>query len=69
MILVFDGADDRAMKAAAGVANQLGKPWVLDPAAVGAYGFRIKACLEFIELKHTVVRGNGSDIIALSWFR
>ncbi|KAJ0810557.1 putative hydroxyethylthiazole kinase [Helianthus annuus] len=55
-----------AMKAAAGVANQLGKPWVLDPAAVGASGFRLKACLELIELKPTVVRGNGSEIIALS---
>ncbi|KAF5823077.1 putative hydroxyethylthiazole kinase [Helianthus annuus] len=55
-----------AMKAAAAVANQLGKPWVLDPAAVGASGFRLKACLELIELKPTVVRGNGSEIIALS---
>ncbi|MFS7907849.1 putative hydroxyethylthiazole kinase [Helianthus anomalus] len=55
-----------AMKAAAGLANQLGKPWVLDPAAVGASGFRLKACLELIELKPTVVRGNGSEIIALS---
>ncbi|MFS8008948.1 putative hydroxyethylthiazole kinase [Helianthus anomalus] len=57
------------MKVAAGVANQLGKPWVLDPAAVGASGYRINACLEFIELKHTVVRRNGSEIIALFWFR
>lgn len=55
-----------AMKAAAGVANQLGKPWVLDPAAVGASGFRLKACVELVELKPTVIRGNGSEIIALS---
>lgn len=55
-----------AMKAAAGVANRLGKPWVLDPAAVGASGFRLKACLELIELKPTVIRGNGSEIISLS---
>ncbi|KAK9058443.1 hypothetical protein SSX86_023285 [Deinandra increscens subsp. villosa] len=55
-----------AMKAAAGVANQFGKPWVLDPAAVGASGFRLKACLELIELKPTVIRGNGSEIISLS---
>ncbi|CAI9268783.1 unnamed protein product [Lactuca saligna] len=55
-----------AMKAAAGLANQLGKPWVLDPAAVGASSFRLKACLELIELKPTVIRGNGSEIIALS---
>ncbi|KAL8204614.1 hypothetical protein R6Q57_010237 [Mikania cordata] len=55
-----------AMKAAAGVANRLAKPWVLDPAAVGASGFRLKACLELIELKPTVIRGNGSEIISLS---
>ncbi|KAD5803659.1 hypothetical protein E3N88_15019 [Mikania micrantha] len=55
-----------AMKAAAGVANRLAKPWVLDPAAVGASGFRLKACLELIELKPTVIRGNGSEIICLS---
>ncbi|KAI3778523.1 hypothetical protein L2E82_07885 [Cichorium intybus] len=54
------------MKAAAGVANQLGKPWVLDPTAVEASSFRLKACLELIELKPTVIRGNGSEIIALS---
>ncbi|XP_076896517.1 hydroxyethylthiazole kinase-like [Bidens hawaiensis] len=55
-----------AMKAAAGVANKFNKPWVLDPAAVGASGFRLKACLELVELKPTVIRGNGSEIIALS---
>ncbi|KAI3683370.1 hypothetical protein L1987_83873 [Smallanthus sonchifolius] len=55
-----------AMKAAGGLANQLGKPWVLDPAAVGASSFRLKACLELIELKPTVIRGNGSEIISLS---
>lgn len=55
-----------AMKAAAGLANQLGKPWVLDPVAAGASSFRLKACLELIRLKPTVIRGNGSEIIALS---
>ncbi|KVI00325.1 hydroxyethylthiazole kinase [Cynara cardunculus var. scolymus] len=55
-----------AMKAAAGVANVYGKPWVLDPAAVGASSFRLNACLELIELQPTVIRGNGSEIISLS---
>lgn len=55
-----------AMKAAAGVANELGKPWVLDPAAVGASSFRLKSCLELVELKPWVIRGNGSEIIALN---
>ncbi|KAI3780316.1 hypothetical protein L2E82_10293 [Cichorium intybus] len=55
-----------AMKAAAGVSNQSGKPWILDPPGVGASSFRLKACLELIELKPIVIRGNGSEIIALS---
>lgn len=55
-----------SMKAAAELASQLRKPWVLDPAAVSCSGFRLKACLELIELKPTVIKGNGSEIIALS---
>lgn len=55
-----------AMKAAAELAAQLGKPWVLDPVAAGASGFRLKACLELVGLKPRVIRGNGSEIIALS---
>ncbi|XP_059652293.1 hydroxyethylthiazole kinase [Cornus florida] len=55
-----------AMKSAAELANQSGKPWVLDPVAAGASGFRLKACLELVGLKPTVIRGNGSEIIALS---
>uniref|UniRef100_A0A5B6YK17 hydroxyethylthiazole kinase n=1 Tax=Davidia involucrata TaxID=16924 RepID=A0A5B6YK17_DAVIN len=55
-----------AMKSAAELANQLAKPWVLDPVAAGASSFRLKACLELVGLKPTVIRGNGSEIIALS---
>ncbi|GMN61431.1 hypothetical protein TIFTF001_030521 [Ficus carica] len=55
-----------AMKLAADVAVRSGKPWVLDPVAAGASGFRLKACLELVELKPAVIRGNGSEIIALS---
>nr|GEW30610.1 hydroxyethylthiazole kinase [Tanacetum cinerariifolium] len=54
------------MKGAAGVANELGMKWVLDPAAVGASGFRMKACLELVGLGPSVIRGNGSEIIALN---
>lgn len=53
------------MKSAAELAIQLGKPWVLDPVAAGASSFRLKACLELVQLKPTVIRGNGSEIIAL----
>lgn len=54
-----------AMKMAAQVANECNKPWVLDPVAAGASGFRLKACLELLKLRPSVVRGNGSEIMAL----
>ncbi|KAL8479781.1 hypothetical protein ACS0TY_026641 [Phlomoides rotata] len=54
-----------AMKAAAQVAIECNKPWVLDPVAAGASGFRLKACLDLLKLGPTVVRGNGSEIMAL----
>ncbi|KAK6790181.1 hypothetical protein RDI58_013981 [Solanum bulbocastanum] len=53
------------MKLAAQVANQSKKPWVLDPVAAGGSNFRLKACLELLALKPSVVRGNGSEILAL----
>ncbi|GAB2295368.1 hypothetical protein Dimus_029539 [Dionaea muscipula] len=55
-----------AMKSAAALSVQLWKPWVLDPVAAGASSFRLRACLELVELKPSVIRGNGSEIIALS---
>lgn len=55
-----------AMELAAETASNLGKPWVLDPVAAGASTFRLNACLELLKLKPTVIRGNGSEIIALS---
>ncbi|VFQ82234.1 unnamed protein product [Cuscuta campestris] len=54
------------MKLAAQVARNSGKPWVLDPVAAGASSFRLKACSELLELSPTVVRGNASEILALS---
>jgi len=55
-----------AMKRAAAIATDNGKPWVLDPVAAGSSGFRLRACLDLVQLKPTVIRGNGSEIIALS---
>jgi hydroxyethylthiazole kinase len=54
------------MKLAAKFASDSGKPWVLDPVAAGASGFRLKSCLELVELKPTVIRGNASEVLALS---
>ncbi|KAG9447688.1 hypothetical protein H6P81_013816 [Aristolochia fimbriata] len=55
-----------SMKAAAAFCSQLGKPWVLDPVAVSASEFRMKACRELVGLRPSVIRGNPSEIIALS---
>ncbi|KAJ7979717.1 hydroxyethylthiazole kinase family protein [Quillaja saponaria] len=55
-----------AMKAAAELSSKLGKPWVLDPVACGASSFRLNACLELVALKPIVIRGNGSEIVALA---
>ncbi|XP_057959343.1 hydroxyethylthiazole kinase [Malania oleifera] len=55
-----------AMKAAVEIAVRLEKPWVLDPVAAGASGFRLQACLELVGLRPAVIRGNASEIIALS---
>lgn len=55
-----------AMKRAAAIAAHNGKPWVLDPVAAGSSGFRLRACLDLVQLRPTVIRGNGSEIIALS---
>lgn len=55
-----------SMTAAAGAAVRAGKPWVLDPVAAGATGHRLKACLEMVGMGPTVVRGNGSEILALA---
>ncbi|KAL2530890.1 Hydroxyethylthiazole kinase [Forsythia ovata] len=54
-----------AIKLAVQVANENKKPWVLDPVAAGASGFRLKACLELLRTNPTVVRGNASEIMAL----
>ncbi|XP_058724334.1 hydroxyethylthiazole kinase-like [Vicia villosa] len=55
-----------AMITAAKLCSQLDIPWVLDPVAVSASAFRFKACVQLVIFKPTVIRGNASEIIALS---
>ena len=55
-----------AKKLAAKQAVALGKPWVLDPDGCGATSYRTRACLDMLHCRPTVVRGNGSEIMALS---
>ncbi|WP_022732766.1 hydroxyethylthiazole kinase [Thalassospira lucentensis] len=53
------------MIAAAKSANDAGKPWVLDPVAHFATGYRQGTTTELLKLNPTIIRGNASEIIAL----
>ncbi|EBA06572.1 hydroxyethylthiazole kinase [Sagittula stellata] len=55
-----------AMTDAAAAANDHGKPWVLDPVAVGATTYRQTVAAQLLALNPTVIRGNASEIIALA---
>ena len=55
-----------AMLEAAAVAREAGTPWVLDPVAVGATGYRGDVAARLIALAPDVVRGNASEIMALA---
>ena len=55
-----------AMKLAAVAAREAGTPWVLDPVAVGAIGYRSTVAVELLGARPQVVRGNASEIIALA---
>lgn len=55
-----------SMEAAARAAVANGKPWVLDPVAVGATAFRRSLGARLMALSPTVVRGNASEIISLA---
>lgn len=55
-----------AAREAARAASEAGVPWVLDPVAVGALVHRTALAHELCELRPTAIRGNASEIIALS---
>lgn len=47
-------------------AKSQGKPVILDPVGAGATSYRTKTCLQIIhECKPDIIRGNGSEIMAL----
>lgn len=52
--------------AAVNAANAQGKPWVLDPVAVGLLSLRSTLCQTLLTLKPAVIRGNASEILALA---
>ena len=55
-----------SMEEAAKVMADAGKPWVLDPVAVGATALRRDAGARLLALKPAIIRGNASEIIALA---
>lgn len=55
-----------AMHTAIMSANAAGKPWTLDPVAVGALTFRSDFCRNSLALGPAAVRGNASEILALA---
>ncbi len=63
--LMSSGPD--SLMAAAAAAHGAGRPWVLDPVAIGAgapeYDAAVRALLPY---RPTVIRGNASEIIALA---
>ena len=55
-----------AMLEAVTAANDASTPWVLDPVAVGALPVRTPLARTLRELRPTIVRGNASEIIAVT---
>lgn len=55
-----------ACRLAAASAREHARPWVLDPVAVGAIGWRTQVAVELLEQRPTIVRGNGSEILGLT---
>lgn len=55
-----------ASKLAAIRAKAAGVPWVLDPVGAGATPYRKAAALALARLGPSVIRGNGSEILALA---
>ncbi len=55
-----------AMRAAVASANMGGKPWTLDPVAVGALPMRTFICKELVRRFPAIIRGNPSEIAFLA---
>ncbi|SNS76883.1 hydroxyethylthiazole kinase [Geodermatophilus saharensis] len=55
-----------AMRLAARSAAGAGTPWVLDPVAVGGLAFRTELAAELLGSRPVVVRGNASEVMALT---
>lgn len=57
---------EQTLPRAAKVLHEAGKPWVLDPVAIGIGSLRTNLLKQFREFKPSIIRGNASEIIALA---
>ena len=57
---------EQTLPLTAKVLHETGKPWVLDPVAVGIGSLRTRLLRQFKEFKPTIIRGNASEILALA---
>jgi hydroxyethylthiazole kinase len=55
-----------AIRLAVTAANAAGRPWVLDPVAVGAIGYRTGLARALLGRRPTAIRGNPSEILSLA---
>jgi hydroxyethylthiazole kinase len=55
-----------AMERAALTANDLRKPWVLDPVGCGAMPYRTQTSGELAAFRPAIIRGNASEIMSLA---
>ncbi len=55
-----------AMEQAVTAATDAGTPWVLDPVAAGALGWRTEIARKLLSDSPTVLRGNASEVMALT---
>ncbi|KAA0917498.1 hydroxyethylthiazole kinase [Aquicoccus porphyridii] len=54
------------MREAIAGAQQVGRPWVFDPVACQATGYRRRVSAELVALRPTIIRGNASEILSLA---
>ncbi len=62
----LDESKVKSMHLAIDAANSLQKPWVLDPVGAGATEYRNKVLADMLVKRPTVIRGNASEIMALT---
>ncbi|WP_137802545.1 hydroxyethylthiazole kinase [Kocuria sp. 2SI] len=55
-----------AMREAAAARQASGRPWVLDPVAIGSLPIRTALAAELLESRPAVIRGNPSEVLALT---